>query len=160
MTSAFRRFISWQVRVSKAIDARFFSRLSKDGNAEFTSLVRSMLADGFAVADIGGGKTPMFSPDEVAGRKLTVTGVDIDPFELAAAPPGSYARIVVGPIEEAKGDASNDFVIAQSLMEHVLNGQLAVMGLASFARPGASVVTFARVVAPGLQDLTCCFPRV
>lgn len=142
MTSALRRFFSWQVRLSKALDARFFQKFCKDGNTEFTALVREMLEDGSSVADIGGGKTPMFSPGEVADRRLAVTGVDIDAGELASAPPGSYARVVVGPIENVKGEPCNDFVVAQSVMEHVQDGRLAVFGLASFARPGALVTTF------------------
>ena len=142
MKSAVRKFISWQVRSSKWIDRTLFGSMSIDGNTYFISEIDRMVIDGASVADIGGGKTPAFGPAEVLRRHLKVMGVDIDQAELSAAPEGSYARKVVCAIEDARGSADCDFVIAQSVMEHVNDGCAAAAGMASFARPGGTVATF------------------
>jgi 2-polyprenyl-3-methyl-5-hydroxy-6-metoxy-1,4-benzoquinol methylase len=142
MKKAIRRFISWQVRCSKWIDRTFFGRMSIDGNTYFVSAIRNLVVGGGTMADIGGGKTPAFGPEEARERRLQVTGVDIDPAELSAAPDGSYTRTVTCAIEEAEGPGDCDFVIAQSVMEHVNDGRLAAKGMASFAKPGGAVATF------------------
>lgn len=142
MKGAVRRFISWQVRSSKWIDRKLFSAMSIDGNTYFISAIDRMVTEGASVADIGGGKTPAFDVAEVRRRGLEVTGVDIDPAELSAAPEGSYALKVVCAIEDARGAADCDFVIAQSVMEHVNDGRLAALGMSSFAAPGGTVATF------------------
>lgn len=94
------------------------------------------------MADVGGGKTPFFSPETVQQREFFVTGVDIDAAELAAAPVGAYANVIVSALEECRGAEDHDFVIAQSVLEHVYDGREAVRGIASLLRPEGTVVTF------------------
>lgn len=142
MAALIRRFVVWQVSLSKRIDRALFGAMSVDGNTAFVRWVDRGVAQGSRLADIGGGKTPAFGPVDVQARDLEVVGVDIDPIELKAAPEGSYAQVVVGPIEDVRGASDCDYVIAQSVMEHVYDGRLAALGIASFARPGGTVATF------------------
>ena len=137
-----RRFIGWQVSLSKRIDRAVFGAMSTDGNTAFIHWVDRGVAHGSRLADIGGGKSPAFAPAEVRERALEVVGVDIDQDELDSAPVGSYSRVVVGPIEDVRGVSDCDYVIAQSVMEHVFDGRLAASGVASFARPGGTIATF------------------
>lgn len=131
-----------QVRWCRWLDRRLFSEFSEDGNSRFVELVRQMVPERAVVADIGGGKTPFFSADEVAERCLQVVGVDVSADELGSAPLGCYQRCVEGAIEEVRGSCDCDVVIAQSVLEHVLDGRLAAEGVASFCRPSGVVVTF------------------
>jgi 2-polyprenyl-3-methyl-5-hydroxy-6-metoxy-1,4-benzoquinol methylase len=136
------KFFRRQVQICRAIDARFFSDFALDGNQEFDSLVRTLIRPGSRIADVGGGKTPFFNACQVAEQKLVVTGVDMDSVELSLAPPNCYADAIVGRIEEVRGDRSKDYVVAQSVLEHVEDGRRAATGIASFARIGGVVATF------------------
>jgi hypothetical protein len=118
-----QKFFAWQVRISRGIDKKFFGEFSLDGNESFTLLAAREVAPGGSLADVGGGKTPFFSPLEVEKRHLVVTGVDIDPEELSAAPVGSYSRTIVSALESYRGRGDHQFVIAQSVLEHVRNGR-------------------------------------
>lgn len=142
MTSLIRRFIDGQVALCRYIDRRLFGAFSVDGNAAFARLLPSMIPPEASIADIGGGKTPFFSADEVRSRRLRVAGVDIDAAELASAEAGAYEEMFVGAIEQVRGNADRDFVIAQSVLEHVYDGRRAAAGMASFLRPGGTIVTF------------------
>lgn len=137
-----RRIISGQVAICLAIDRAIFGDFSIDGNRSFVGLVGAMVPDGSKVADVGGGKTPFFTSDEVRQRRLDVTGVDLSADELALAPSGCYQRTSVGPIEECRGNADHDFVIAQSVLEHVWDGKKAALGIGSLLREGGVVTTF------------------
>jgi 2-polyprenyl-6-hydroxyphenyl methylase/3-demethylubiquinone-9 3-methyltransferase len=142
MSAFLRRFVASQIATCKSIDRRFFGALTTDGNGEFCRLVRELITPDAVVADIGGGKTPVFTVGEVAEHRLRVTGVDIDASELARAPAGAYAETVVSAIERCEGPQAHDFVLAQSVLEHVRDGRGAAAGIASLAKPGATIVTF------------------
>jgi len=142
MKMLLRRFVASQIAACKAIDRRFFGSLTVDGNGEFCKLVRQMVGPGSSIADIGGGKTPVFTAEETAVNRLRVTGIDIDPGELARAPAGTYSQVVVSAIEDCKGPPVHDFVLAQSVLEHVRDGKAAAAGISALAKPGASIVTF------------------
>lgn len=137
-----RAFFERQVQVCRAIDARYFPEFAADGNQEFDALVRGLVRPGSRIADVGGGKTPFFDAEEVAALGLSVTGIDMDSTELSFAPPLCYESAIVGKIEDVRGDKSKDYVLAQSVLEHVIDGEQAARGIASFARSGGVVVTF------------------
>jgi len=137
-----RQFIRWQVRLCRRIDSVLIPEFSVDGNERFVVLARGLVRSGDRVADIGGGKTPFFAPDEVAGLGLHVIGVDICSDELLQAPQGAFCTHAVGAIEEVRGGGDCDLVIAQSVLEHVYDGRRAAEGIASFCSPGGTVITF------------------
>lgn len=137
-----QRIIRGQVAICLAIDRTLFGAFSVDGNKSFVPVADGLVANGSNVADVGGGKTPFFSPAQVLSRELSVTGVDLDEGELSRAPSGSYRKCIVSPIEQCKGDSDHDVVIAQSVLEHVRDGKMAAQGIASLLRPGGVVVTF------------------
>lgn len=142
MRASINRFFRQQVRLCRSFDRRVFGDMALDGNEAFVSLTRGLISGRLRVADIGGGKTPFFSSEEVEGLRLSVTGIDIDGDELARAPRGAYDATIVSPIERARGAHDHDLVIAQSVLEHVTDGRLAAEGIASYCAPGGTVVTF------------------
>lgn len=137
-----RALIDWNIRVSRACDRLFFRTFAIDGNGAFNAVAPDVVTDGDKVADVGGGKTPFFSPDDVLRRNLSVTGVDVDGGELAAAPNGAYAHTIISALEKCSGTEDHDVVIAQSVLEHVTNGHDAMRGIGSLLKPGGRVVTF------------------
>jgi 2-polyprenyl-6-hydroxyphenyl methylase/3-demethylubiquinone-9 3-methyltransferase len=142
MTKTLQIFFAWQVGICKWIDQKVFGSYSIDGNKQFSVLVDKLILDEASVADVGGGKTPFFLPEEVRRRGLVVTGVDIDAAELDAAPSFAYSRTIVSALEECRGFEDHDFVIAQSVLEHVQDGRKAMVGISSLLRPGGTAVTF------------------
>lgn len=137
-----RKFFRYQVALCKRFDQNFFSFFSIDGNTQFSKLASELVLDGSEVADVGAGKTPFFGPSEVLARRLKVTGVDISAEELSEAPPRAYDAVMVSALEKCRGNSNHDFVIAQSVLEHVFDGSAAMVGIASLMRPGGKVITF------------------
>src|SRR5690606_18809865 len=84
----------------------------------------------------------VFTAEETAVNRLRVTGIDIDPGELARAPAGTYSQVVASAIEDCKGPPVHDFVLAQSVLERVRHGTAAAAGISALAKPAASIVTF------------------
>lgn len=142
MPGLLHRFIAWQMKLSRGFDRLIFREMAKDGNGCYLELVSGLVPNGSTVADVGGGKRPFFSPTEAATRSLTVTGIDIDRDELERAPEGSYARLVVCPLERLNVPPLHDIVIAQSVLEHVRDGRAAIRGCASLLKPGGRLYTF------------------
>jgi 2-polyprenyl-6-hydroxyphenyl methylase/3-demethylubiquinone-9 3-methyltransferase len=137
-----RRFIDGNIALSRRMDALLWPSMAVDGNQSFVSLVRSAVGDDLAIADVGGGKSPLFSPQDVARKRVSVLGVDIDRSELDAAPSGAYDRVVCADITRHRGDESADVVIVQSLLEHVADNMAGMKGIASLCKPGGRVFTF------------------
>lgn len=138
----FRAFVRSQIAMSRALDRTLFSRMSVDGNSYYISKIRQLVTQNARVADVGGGKQPLFSPDEVARRGLFITGIDIDKAELARAPQGAYQGVIVSSLESLRGPSDHDFVIAQSVLEHVQDGRDAIRGCASLLCQGGHLFTF------------------
>lgn len=89
-----------------------------------------------------GGKSPLFSAQDVIEKRLSILGVDIDQEELDAAPAGAYARAVCADITCFRGNADADVVIVQSLLEHVADNAAGMKGIASLCKPGGRIFTF------------------
>lgn len=154
----FQRFFKWQVRLSKEFDAKFFPRFSIDGNTSFVLRAKNEIFSG-RVVDIGGGKSPLFSPAEVRERGLYVIGVDIDANELSAAPAGAYNAQFVTAIERADGRGDCDVAVAQSVLEHVRDGRAAAAGISSFLREGGKVYTFCPCRRAAFAQLNLLLPE-
>lgn len=137
-----RWLIDKNIALSRALDRHLWPSMAVDGNRSFVAMVRDLVGTDLTVADVGGGKSPLFSVQEVEQKRLSVLGVDIDGAELAAAPEGAYARVVCADISRFEGDSSADVVIVQSLLEHVSDNASGMRGIASLCRPGARVYTF------------------
>lgn len=140
--SMIRKLIEWNVRTCRACDRLFFGDFSISGNGMFNLIAPDIVKRGDRVADVGGGKTPFFSPGDVINNGILVTGVDIDPLQLSAAPEGAYANTLVTALEACPGKGDHDVVIAQSVLEHVRRGDQAMQGISSLLRPGGRVITF------------------
>ncbi|MGX5673557.1 class I SAM-dependent methyltransferase [Thermomonas fusca] len=138
----FREFVALNLRACRACDRFFFNDFSVDGNRSFNEVAPTIIADGQFIADVGGGKTPFFPPSEVRERHLHVTGVDIDGLELASAPKGAYEEVMVTALEACQGGSNHDVVVAQSVLEHVVDGREAMRGISTLLRPGGTVITF------------------
>ena len=137
-----RWVVNKNIAMSKALDRWMWPSMAIDGNRSFIGFVRDMIGTDLVIADVGGGKSPLFSAQEVDRKRLSVMGIDIDEAELSAAPKGAYARIACADICAFSGDASADVVIVQSLLEHVHDNAAGMRGIASLCKPGGRVYTF------------------
>lgn len=137
-----RWFVRSNVAVSQALDRALWPSMTIDGNRSFVALVRAVVSPGACLADVGGGKSPLFSAEEVAERRLSVIGVDIDREELDSAPAGAYDEAICADITRFRGSESADVVIVQSLLEHVSDNEAGMKGIASLCKPGGEVYTF------------------
>jgi SAM-dependent methyltransferase len=132
-----------QRRLSKKCDLLLPRRFRVDGNDDFVhNFARRWVAPGSTVFDVGGGKQPLFSPDEKAQLGLHIVGVDIDNAELAKAPPGAYDETSCVDITHYDGRGDADVVICQALLEHVKNVEDALRSIASILKPGGRAVLF------------------
>lgn len=140
MTTAVRRFIEWNRRVSdreRALMTRLVPDSGQDGPKDFRdNVLPSLLKPGLRVLDVGGGKYPAISVQTKQELGLRVTGLDISETELAQAPAGAYDSIVVGDIAEVAIPGEYDLVFSRTLLEHVANPHAAIANLAGVLAPG------------------------
>lgn len=137
-----RWVINRNIAMSKALDRWLWPSMAIDGNRTFVGMVRGAIGTDLVVAEVGGGKSPLFSVQEVGDKRLVVIGIDIDSSELAAAPAGAYAQTICADISRFIGQSSADAVIVQSLLEHVSDNASGMRGIASLCKPGGRVYTF------------------
>jgi len=97
------------------------------------------------IIEIGGGRDPLFSPDEIAAMGVDMTVNDISPSELAVLPAGYRTACfdVAGDISKV-GHLRNSFDLAFSRMvfEHVEDGQRAWSNLYQLLAPGGVALAF------------------
>jgi Methyltransferase domain len=89
------------------------------------------------ICDIGGGRTPLFTRDEVMDLGLDYTILDISQGELDHAPPGyrtMRADISAIPAEERR--CQFDLVFSKYLAEHVRDGGAMHRNIFAMLRPG------------------------
>ena len=114
-----------------------------DGDISFEAdFVTPYLHRGATVIDVGSGKQPSLSPAQRAALKVSVVGFDVSMSELDAAPAGSYDATICADITEFVGDGKADFAICSSLLEHVLDVDKALRGIASMLKPGGLALVF------------------
>lgn len=91
----------------------------------------------------GGGSRPYISAEQKQALGIRVVGIDISKKELLAAPDGSYDELVVGDLCGYIGPGEADYVICQSVMEHLQDNRGAMRALSSIAKPGGRILIFA-----------------
>jgi SAM-dependent methyltransferase len=140
MTTAVRRFIDWNRRVSRwerSLIARLVPESAVDGPLNFRDhVLPSLLKPGLRVLDVGGGKHPAIPLQTKERLGLRVVGLDISESELVQAPSGTYDAIVVGDVAAVSIPGDYDLVFSRTLMEHVADPRAALANLASVLRPG------------------------
>ena len=143
--SVVRRFVQWQAHLSRKFDQLLPASFSVDGNYEFrTNYALSLLQSRSdpVVYDVGGGKNPYLTADIKRRLNATVIGLDISQTELDAAPAHTYDSVVCADLTSYTGKQDADFVICQTLLEHVRNVPQAFVALAGMLKPGGMLLVF------------------
>lgn len=140
MTTAVRRFIEWNRRVSRwerSLIARLVPESALDGPLDFRDhVLPALLKPGLRVLDVGGGKHPAISLETKQRLGLRVVGLDIAETELVQAPTGVYDAIVVGDVATVNIPGEYDLVFSRTLLEHVADPRAAIANLASVLARG------------------------
>ena len=116
-------------------------RYRDDWLAPFRAAIESELRPGSVVIDVGGGRNPAIArPDLPAGA--TYIGIDLSARELAAAPPGSYDRVIVADVTKRQPELEGcaDLVVSWQVLEHVAPLGDAIANIHSYLRPGGLFV--------------------
>jgi len=139
-----RRLIDAQIAVSSRFDRALLPPDYRiDGDTSFEAeFLTPYLYRGATVIDVGSGKQPSLSLTQRAALKISVVGFDVSMSELDAAPAGSYDATICADITEFVGDEKADFAICSSLLEHVLDVDKALRGIASMLKPGGVALVF------------------
>ena len=102
------------------------------------------------VCEIGGGRSPLLSLDEVRALKLDYTILDISAHELRRAPDG-YTKVVgdIGALDAGSIADRYDFMFSRMVAEHVRDGVAMHRNVFSLLRPdGAAFHLFPTLFAP------------
>lgn len=143
--NTFQRFIKWQTQLSRKFDQFLPPLYSVDGNSEFlTKFAISHLRkrDRSVVYDVGGGKNPYLTAELKQSLKAFVVGLDISQKELDAAPLNTYDSVVCADLTSYVGKQDADFVICQTLLEHVRDVRSAFEALSGILKPGGVLLVF------------------
>jgi SAM-dependent methyltransferase len=129
MPAAIRRFIDLNRRVSRwerSLVNRVVPGCAADGTVHFRDQVLpSLLRPGMRVLDVGGGKEPAISADE-----------------LAQAPPGSFDQTIVGDVASVSIPGTYDLIFSRAVLEHVADPRAAIRNLARVLAPGGTMAHF------------------
>lgn len=108
------------------------------GHVEFVPRLLELIAEnGFRrVCDIGGGRSPMLSPEDVRHRGLEYIVMDVSRDELDLAPP-EFEKVVadVCSVDESTV-ADVDFAFSHMVAEHVPDGEAMHRHIFRILRPG------------------------
>lgn len=106
----------------------------------FLEHVDRLMRPGVRILDIGAGRAPTIPPaDRPEGCRYV--GTDIDPEELAAAPPGAYDLAI--PADATKPlpiDEQFDLILSWQVLEHVGSMQGALDACRDALAPGGTLV--------------------
>jgi SAM-dependent methyltransferase len=97
------------------------------------------------LCEIGGGRDPLFLPEEAARLGLAVTVNDIDAYELSLCPEGlSKARFdIAGDLSEPDArPESYDLMFSRMVFEHVDGVERAWANIHTLLRPGGVALAF------------------
>jgi len=138
-----RRFINWNIKLSRAFDRLLPADYRIDGNSDFkNSFAPKWLKSDMRVVDIGGGKNPFIAVEKKSSLAIHVTGVDISAQQLERAPAGAYDITLCGDISKTAGSGDADLCICQAVLEHVQDVEAAFVAIASFLKPGGVALIF------------------
>lgn len=89
------------------------------------------------ICDIGGGRTPLLWPKEVAALGVEYTLIDVSPDELELAPAGHHTLCmdVTAPLDPAHRQRF-DLIFSKFVAEHVPDGPAMHRNILSMLRPG------------------------
>lgn len=126
-----RRWLAGFIRANKALCYRLENLLAPVPNAGFRDAFIASIPKGAFVADVGGGKKPLFTPQDGLRASITYEGLDYDADELAAAPDGFYDATHVVDITTPPAALAGryDFIICRNTLEHVTDAPGAMAGL-------------------------------
>lgn len=114
--------------------------------AQQKSVIRQLIVDRKlrAICEVGGGRSPLFTVDEVAELDLEYTVLDISAAELALTSP-RYTKVIgdictLGP-DDSRAE-SYDLVFSHTLAEHVSSGEAMHRNILRLLRPGGIAFHF------------------
>ena len=116
---------------------------AKDGYKEaLKAMIRASGAKD--VLEVGGGRFPMFTQEEVEALGIRYTSNDISERELSLAPEwAGRAHFDIQTPEGVDAFAGKfDFIFSMMVMEHVANFERAYKNIQSLLRPGGIAVAF------------------
>lgn len=89
-------------------------------------------------------------------------GIDLDPDELALAPPGTYTETAVLDICAPDGRFVErfDLIICRSTLEHVTDTGAAIQGLASFLAEGGYCLQSCPAAGRSSRRSICACPTL
>lgn len=138
-----RKFITFQVWLSRKFDALVPLAYRIDGNSQYQqTIVPQYLGRRLKVYDVGGGSCPVISSEQKEQFGLQIIGLDIDVQALEQAPQGFYDSVICADIAEYTGTADADLVLCRAVFEHVRNVEKAFAGVASLLKPHGIAVLF------------------
>jgi SAM-dependent methyltransferase len=116
-------------------------RYTEDWFAPFRAAIQAELRPGCVVIDVGGGRNPAISRSELPAD-ATYIGIDLSVRELAAAPAGSYDRVIAADVTERQPglEGCADLVVSWQVLEHVAPLDDAISNIHSYLRPGGLFV--------------------
>jgi 2-polyprenyl-6-hydroxyphenyl methylase/3-demethylubiquinone-9 3-methyltransferase len=118
------------------------ARYDEPWTAPFRTEIERRLVPGATILDIGGGRHPAIAAQERPDG-TTYIGLDPDPHELDAAPPGSYDRKIVGGAEQLVPDliGTVDLVVSWQVFEHVRSLEAVLVNCREYLAPTGAVVS-------------------
>lgn len=138
-----RAAINSQRWLSRKFDRLLPAKFKVDGNMDFRqSMAPDRILKNCRIYDIGSGRHPFLTLSRKLELGATVTGLDIDKSELAAAPKGAYDRAICCDITSFVGQGDADVVICQSVLEHVAGVEKAFSSISGILKPGGIALTF------------------
>lgn len=151
-TPSFHRIASATQSELAGILARYrFSSENPNGWDAYPALIREIAATLHLrrLVEIGGGRDPLFSADEVAALGLDYTVNDIAEGELACLP-SSYRKacfdVASRPEAVAQWRGEFDFAFSRMVFEHVRDGRQAWRNLSAMLAPGGVAVAYMPVL--------------
>jgi SAM-dependent methyltransferase len=139
----FRLFVNSQIKLSNWFDSLLPAKYSIDGYVNFsTTILPGYIRENSVIYDIGGGKNPYLTNEMKSRIRCKVVGLDIDENELNAAPHAAYDKTIAADITEYKGNEDGDLVICMTLLEHVKDVEMALVGIRSCLKIGGICALF------------------
>lgn len=107
----------------------------------FRDRVKTYLAPGITILDLGGGRNPLFNRTRLPDA-VNYWGLDVSITELEAAPQGSYDRIFVAnasnSVPELFGQV--DLLLSFHVFEHIKPLADALENCRNYLRPGGTMI--------------------
>ncbi len=117
-------------------------RYSQPYSTTFDARVRSALAPGLRILDVGAGREPTV-PAGARPEACCYVGLDVSQRELDKAGPGAYDETLVADVTERVPTLESrfDLILSWQVMEHVKPLDVAFENLHSYLRPGGRLIS-------------------